>query len=250
VEGTIICEGDSVELDVEGRADTYDWLLSPYLSSLSVSNPVAFPPATTTFTVIASLATCEPDTATVTVHILTAPVIITDTQIEYFAGQDVKLHVFVDGQSNYIYEWMSNSNISCYTCNNPIFYPEGVDTLTVLVTDTETGCSSLETIYFNLLEDCPEELISVPNIFTPNGDGINDRIKIFLSETLKDEIYSYRIFNRWGTLLFETEESHEGWDGTFKGRDMPIGTYIYMVEAPCVVNGGRIVKKGDFVLMR
>lgn len=250
LEDVTICEGEETELIVEGRADTYNWDSSPYLSDLTIENPIATPPATSTFTVIASIATCEPDTESVVVNVIPAPVISVENMIDFFPGQEVELDVSVEGQGIYEYNWSPNTGISCITCSNPIVTPQGSDAYTVIVTDIDTGCTTEETVEFNILDSCPEDLIAVPNIFTPNGDGVNDRIEIFLSSTLNDEIYSYRIFNRWGTMVYETTDRSEGWDGTFKGRDMPAGVYIYLIEAPCAIDGGRIIKKGDFVLVR
>jgi gliding motility-associated-like protein len=251
LEDVTICEGEETELFVDGRADTYNWSPSPDLSSLTIENPIASPSSTTTFTVIASLATCEPDTESVVVNVLPAPIISMSSNIDYFPGQEVELDVSVDGQGIYEYNWSPNTGISCITCSNPIVTPEGSETYIVIVTDIDTGCSSEKSVQFNILDKCPEELITVPNIFTPNGDGVNDRIEIFLSSTLNNEIYSYRIFNRWGSLVFETNDNREGWDGTFRGRNLPDGVYIYVVEAPCnIEGGGRIIKKGDFLLLR
>lgn len=250
IDDVTICEGEDVELVVEGRADIYNWLPSPDLSSLTIENPIASPTDTATFTVIATLATCEPDTESVVVNVIPSPFISLSSVINYFPGQEVGLDVLVSGTGIYAYNWSPNTNISCITCSNPVVTPDGSEGYTVVVTDLATGCSSESTVQFNLLDECPEELISVPNIFTPNGDGYNDRMEMFLSPTLTNEIYSYRIFNRWGTLVFETTDSNEGWDGTFNGRDLPGGVYVYLIEAPCEITGGRIIKKGDFVLMR
>lgn len=250
IDDVTICEGEEVELVVEGRADTYNWSPSPDLSNLTIGNPVAFPTETSTFTVIASIATCEPDTESVVVNVIPAPDLSLTNNVEYFPGQVVQLDVTVNGTGVYEYNWSPFDGLSCITCSNPVVTPGAYETYTVIVTNLDSGCSEEEHVVFNLLEECPDDLISVPNIFTPNGDGFNDKIEIYLSSVLNSEIMSYKIFNRWGTMVFETTESSEGWDGTFKGRDMPAGVYIYLVEAPCHITGGRIIKKGDFVLMR
>jgi len=250
MEDVTICEGIELELIVEGRADIFNWEPSFYLSSLTIENPIAFPPYTSTFTVIATLATCEPDTASVVVNVIPAPVIVMNDFMNYFPGKDVELDVSIEGEGVYDYFWTPFNNISCVTCINPIITPQGTEDYNIVVTDIETGCSSEATVTFSVLGECPQELITVPNIFTPNSDGYNDIIKMFLSSSLSSEIYSYRIFNRWGQLVFETNNSNEGWDGRFKGRKMSEGVYIYIIEAPCELEGGRIIKKGDFVLKR
>ena len=96
---------------------------------------------------------------------------------------------------------------------------------------------------------CPPELIGVPNIFTPNHDGINDELKMELSPSMS-EIFTFKIFDRWGALVFETQDHNEGWDGNYRGEPAPNGVYIYFIEAPCEVNGRRMMKKGDVTIIR
>lgn len=250
LEDVTVCKGEGVMLTVEGQADAYQWFPSPALSSLEVENPIASPSNSTTFTVVASFASCEPDTASATVYVLPNPQIIMESEVSFFPGQEVRLHASVDGFGDYTYLWSPDTAISCIMCNNPIVTPSGSETYVVTVTDKETGCSAEKSVHLKLLNECPEELISIPNIFTPNGDGVNESIKLYFSSVLNNEIYSFKIFDRWGTLVFETTNSHEAWDGKYNGRDLPSGVYIYLVEAPCEVTGGRIMKKGDFLLLR
>jgi len=58
--------------------------------------------------------------------------------------------------------------------------------------------------------------IKVPNAFTPNGDGLNDEFRIMNAGIL--ELMEFKIYNRWGELVFETNDITKGWDGTFKGK--------------------------------
>lgn len=76
----------------------------------------------------------------------------------------------------------------------------------------------------------PDGFIYVPSAFTPNGDGLNDT---FFPVTfgLENPIYSFRVFNRWGEQLFESQTQGEGWDGTFEGKKVPEGVYVYNIFA-------------------
>ncbi len=70
--------------------------------------------------------------------------------------------------------------------------------------------------------------IMIPNAFSPNGDGQND---IFMIRNITDEkLIDFRIFNRWGTIMFRTNNPSDGWDGSFKGEMQPIGTYGYVIR--------------------
>jgi len=68
----------------------------------------------------------------------------------------------------------------------------------------------------------------IPNAFSPNGDGINDIFKI--ANFTNQKLIEFKVFNRWGTILFTTEDPSSGWDGTFKGKDEPFGVYGYVIR--------------------
>lgn len=80
----------------------------------------------------------------------------------------------------------------------------------------------------NEVQIVPAISIYVPNTFTPNGDGINDTFGI-TGEAVKS--FSMQIFNRWGQLLFESDNTELKWDGTFQGEPVPQGSYAYKITA-------------------
>ncbi len=96
--------------------------------------------------------------------------------------------------------------------------------------------------------------IFVPNAFTPNADGHNE---VFKAESLslyklsdnKDLQFTFRIFNRWGQLLFETHDVNAGWDGTYNGKEAPLGVYVYTIEGHGL-EGSRFYLNGTFNLLR
>jgi gliding motility-associated-like protein len=91
-----------------------------------------------------------------------------------------------------------------------------------------------------------ESVLAVPNAFTP-GSGANNEFKIIKRgiATLK----YFRIFNRWGNLIFETTDIDKGWNGEFKGVPQPFGVYVYQIEA--VTNTGtEFQKHGNVTLIR
>jgi adhesin/invasin len=89
--------------------------------------------------------------------------------------------------------------------------------------------------------------IYVPRVFTPNGDGVNDILKPILVGITTFHYMS--IYNRWGNLIFTTEDPNQGWDGTFKGVPQPIETYLWIAEG-IDDNGRKIVAKGMVSLAR
>jgi gliding motility-associated-like protein len=91
-----------------------------------------------------------------------------------------------------------------------------------------------------------------PNIFSPNGDGINDAFRGYAAQGVDMREYELLVFDRWGNLLFETRSLEEGWDGRYDIRELDPGVYVYWVRA-AVINCGQLrdfFKKGDVTLIR
>lgn len=93
----------------------------------------------------------------------------------------------------------------------------------------------------------PGDIIRLPNAFTPNGDGFNDEFGIIFAGNM--EILSFKIFNRWGNLVFRTSDIKEKWDGIFKDKPQNHGTYVYYIKGRNE-NGEILEYKGNFSLIR
>ena len=79
-----------------------------------------------------------------------------------------------------------------------------------------------------MLEDVDEDCISIPNAFTPNGDGVNDT---WIIENIDMFPQSYlHVYNRWGQIVFESKGINDPWDGKFNNKFVPTGTYLYVLE--------------------
>jgi gliding motility-associated-like protein len=88
--------------------------------------------------------------------------------------------------------------------------------------------------------------IYIPNAFTPNGDAVNDILKVYGS-IIKD--IHLMIFNQWGEKLFESDSQDRGWDGTHKGKQQPSGVYMYVCRLN-LIDGTTVDKKGIINLIR
>lgn len=109
-----------------------------------------------------------------------------------------------------------------------------------------TGCPGLCSEGIVFLEIGDESICDVPNIITPNNDGIND---IFFIPCLSSNLFpnnKVAIFNEWGATIFEESPYSNTWDGTFNGQPIPIGTYFYVVE----FGNGRNPEKGFLTIKR
>jgi len=112
----------------------------------------------------------------------------------------------------------------------------------VTVTD-ENGCSAADTAWVPVAPCCD---VFLPNAFTPNGDGKNDIYKAIAKGP--QQAFDFRIFNRWGNLVFMTSKDKEGWDGTCNGQPAELGSYYYILRYDCA-GEGRILK-GAVMLVR
>ncbi len=111
------------------------------------------------------------------------------------------------------------------------------------VTD-QYGCTSSDSLYITPHPCCN---VYFSNAFTPNGDGKND---VFKPITIgHHDVAYFRIFNRWGQLIFSSSSENNGWDGTVDGKPADLGTYFYSIRYQCV-NGMYFEDKGEVVLIR
>lgn len=90
-------------------------------------------------------------------------------------------------------------------------------------------------------------MFQIPNAFTPNGDGLNDNFKPLITQDVNN--YIFRIFNRFGQIVFETSKLFYGWNGKINGRLQSSGTYIYQVKFNDTDNNPQIFE-GSFLLIR
>ena len=86
----------------------------------------------------------------------------------------------------------------------------------------------------------------VPNAFTPDGDGMNDVLYVRSSVGYQMD---FKIFDRWGELVFESHDVKHGWDGTFKGKKLEPGVFDYYLKFTCY-NKEVFFKKGNITLIR
>ena len=113
----------------------------------------------------------------------------------------------------------------------------------VLVTDS-LGCAESDYVFVKVYEGPTYYL---PNAFTPDGNGLND-IFMPIPVGIKSTDY-FRVFNRYGVLMFETRQWMKGWDGTIKGKPAASGTYVWMVKG-IDKNGNLVEMKGTVILLR
>ncbi|HXH20181.1 MAG TPA: PKD domain-containing protein [Chitinophagales bacterium] len=242
---TTICFGDTANLFSSG-GDTMYWTPGNYVSQPNSFNTVAFPPVTTTFVAHITNGVCPYDLAEVEVTVLSPPDVQTIDNTTILRGTNIQLVTTVDRYDSII--WTPADSLSCTFCLSPFATPDESITYRISVFD-EYGCTNYDEVTIDVEVQCKEDQIWVASAFTPNGDGIND--KAFVRLIGLERLNYFKVFDRWGKLIFETTQPSKGWDGTSKddGQKLNTGVYVYVAEAVCWYRQ-TIVKSGNITLIK
>ncbi|MCB0562788.1 MAG: gliding motility-associated C-terminal domain-containing protein [Phaeodactylibacter sp.] len=150
---------------------------------------------------------------------------------EILLGDSLALQPDILGSPPFSYQWLGDTlgALSCTGCASPRLRPFDDAYYYLALTDAN-GCTVLDSIAIRVLKD---REVYLPNAFSPNGDGRNDTF--FPQSRQAEEIPIFRVFTRWGALVFEatntfTNDNRAGWDGTFKGKTLSPAVYTYVVE--------------------
>lgn len=229
----VMCIGQSRQLIANG-ATTYQWSPAATLSAANIPNPVATPTTTTVYRVIGFDAySCFQDTAFVTVGVGNYPVVNIGRDTVVATGTLLNLAPTVTNGPITLWSWTPTNDLSCTNCPAPIATAKKDICYNVTATNA-FGCSGKDTICIRVF--CESAQVFIPNAFTPDGDGINDVLTVRASGVKL--VKTFRIFNRWGQLVFEKSafppnaDSH-GWDGKVKGVAAPPDVYVYTCEVVC-----------------
>jgi gliding motility-associated-like protein len=158
-------------------------------------------------------------------------------------GQNTPMNV--NFGPSYTYTWSPTENLSCDHCPYAVSSSTANITYTVEVEDNMGCFRAAHTFSVNV---DPVTSIDVPTAFTPNGDGVND--VIYVDGWGIKKLNYFKIFNRWGQLLFESYDIKVGWDGTYKGVPQNMETYIYQASAEGYIPGTLMEKTSSFRLIR
>ncbi|MGE0636438.1 MAG: PKD domain-containing protein [Bacteroidia bacterium] len=234
-----ICNGESLQLSVSGGT-SFVWTPTDGLDNPNIGNPLASPDETTTYTVVATDANGCEATAQLTVEVLAAPTAgftahyipscegIVGQFTNGSTGAETFLWVFANGDTSTLENPEQNFNVGPGTIVTLIVYNGEGCVDTAVVDFSATNYSNIE---FDLL---------VPNIITPNADGLNDCFQPGFEGEF-NECFTLKIFNRWGALIFESIAQGDCWDGRTKaGNPVDSGTYFYLLE----ING---IEKAGFM---
>ena len=183
---------------------------------------------------------CNVDTAITLVNNDIPPVTILNTDITINIGE--MLSLTATNAPDYL--WTPAESLSCADCATPTARP--LESTTYIVT-TVTGQNCIKSDTLHVYVSHSQSLF-VPNAFTPNSDGANEVFRAKVKGVAK---YRLAIFNRWGELLFETNDPLSGWNGRYKNMLQPIGAYVYLIEYTYLGKEEKVLaQKGTFMLLK
>lgn len=240
IENQSVCEGESISLELGDVFEEAIWILKVQQDTL-IGRAITFTPLQSdTLTIRAVSATGCIITKEIQIKLNTLPIIDAGNDVSILNGESTNL--LATGGISYI--WSPPLGLSNAFIANPIASPSLSTTYTVIGIDAN-NCTGEDKVSVFV-----KETIFVPNLFSPNGDGNNDYLKVY-GTNLKE--ISLKIYDTQGTLLYNSSSLQEvltkGWDGTYNGRTMPQGSYLWSISGE-FLDGTQFTNDGNFTLIR
>ncbi len=238
---TTLCYGDTARLSASGGI-SYQWTPTKGLSSPNIPAPLASPLDTTLYRVaVRDNKGCpKPSYQSVRVNVRPRVRVSAGNDTVVVVGQPLKLTA--SGGDRYL--WSPPAGLDDPSSATPTAMLRS-DARYILKAIQGPGCFALDTVKIRVFLTTPN--IFVPTAFTPNGDRLNDRltpIPVGISD-----FEFFRIFNRWGQLVFSTQRIGEGWDGVFRGIPQGNETFSWQVRGRDYL-GNTLFRKGTSTLIR
>ncbi|MBE7174412.1 MAG: gliding motility-associated C-terminal domain-containing protein [Williamsia sp.] len=243
-----VCKGRAVPLQASGGR-AYLWSPAAGLSNVSVYNPLASPDVSTKYTVaITDSLGCSANQF-ITVNVLNKIAVRAGISGAQVLCQPADSATFTDGSQGAITGWhwkfgngsvsaLQNPPLQHYTTINSTGY-----TVILAVADS-VGCADTAYHFVKVVNNC---FITVPSAFTPNGDGVNDYL--YPLNAYKATELSFRVFSRYGQLLFASHDWQKKWDGRRNGLPLPAGVYVWQLNYTDALHQ-KIASHGSALLIR
>ena len=247
----VTCYGIPLQLNASGGT-SYQWSPPLYLSDAGIASPVVRLPGPGSYRYILSVTSngCSAVAHdTIFVKMLSPVKVFAGNDQTVALNQDVQLTAVDVNNSGFTnYSWSPGFGLNNAFIKDPVARfgsSPGINGITYTVTArTGEGCTASDDVNIKVFSK-PE--LYVPTAFTPNGDGTNDELKI-VPAGIKELKY-FRVFNRFGELVFTTANPSNGWNGTYKGQPQDAATFVWMAEG-VAFDGAVLFRKGTVVLIR
>ncbi len=236
---TLVCQGSNIVINASG-ANTYTWTDG---TNTYTTNGINVPAtANVTYTLTGQTEACVSNTI---IGVNVSPsitVLISATPNNSIAiGDQVQLNA--SGASNYT--WVPVTGLDNPNSPSPKASPVVTTTYCAIGIDNSGVCSDSACIRIYVDTRCPE--LFVPNVFSPNNDGVNDKLQVYGTKCVKE--FKMVIFDRWGEKVFETDDANATWDGTYNGKDMSGATFVYYIKG-LYKDDRPIDLKGNFTIVK
>ncbi|MBO9572698.1 MAG: gliding motility-associated C-terminal domain-containing protein, partial [Chitinophagaceae bacterium] len=236
----IICYDDTTHINGYTDGSSFVWQPSLDLINNNTTTPDAHPLTTRIYTLLGFDTLGCPKPGSDQVLITVRP------EINAFAGNDTAVVINqplqLNGSGAEFYSWSPEGGLSRTSISNPI--AELSKNMTyIMKAYTSEGCFAYDTINIQVFKTMPD--IFVPNAFAPTGQNNELRPKAVGISSLD----YFRVFNRWGQMVFQTSQFNKGWDGRIGGVIQNTGTYVWMVSGTDYT-GRKVIKRGTAVLIR
>jgi gliding motility-associated-like protein len=211
---------------------------------------VVAPATTTTYTIqsVADAACTTTIISIATVNVRPAIEGIRYPTVDAFAFVQTPLSARILG-NNYTYSWSPATGLDLPNIQDPVF-DNGTSVQYKITLTSDSGCVTVDTVLVHIINAADTNLapsLFVPKAWSPNKDGKNDRLYPFTYHIR--QLKYFRIFDRWGRLVFETNIIGNGWDGVFNGTPQVMDVYTWTVEA--IGDDNSVIKRsGNSILLR
>jgi len=227
---TNLCNGKSLVIEpISSNADSYLWNTGATSPTLTVTGPG-------TYYLEVTQQGCK---ASDTIHIEALSSYVTILQEDTVICNNMPITISASSNLESAFSWNDGTTGSALVPTESGQY---------VVTAVNRCGSFTDEVTIEVI-DCVC-LVKIPDAFTPNGDGLNDVMAPVVAPGCNIQAFNFRIYNRFGQLVFTGIRPGQGWDGYFKGRPAETGTYMYYLDYKDVYSGNSIQLKGDVTLMR
>ncbi|MDZ4666071.1 MAG: gliding motility-associated C-terminal domain-containing protein [Bacteroidota bacterium] len=232
-----VCRGSSVKLS-SGGSNQFVWAPATHLNNSLTAQPYASPNETTVYTVQVSDGGFCTETATCLVIVYDTPTVN--------AGEDFSMNIddpmYLNAKGTGALKWVLGDGVLCHDCPNSQILPQNSGCYQIQATG-ENGCYAIDEVCIEITKDWS---VYIPNVFTPNFDGLNDAFIVYGVGISDIEV---TIFDRWGEQIYHDNQQTKGWDGTVRDSEGKQDVYQYLVSFKAI-DGKKHTKTGHVTLLK
>ncbi len=235
---TLVCKWDAVALSAAAPGSTVVWQ-----QAVPGNNVTVYPSQNTTYTATATDALGCTNTDHINISVRDFKAALTATPNPVMSGTVATLTSSANNSFNAIAWSPSEFFQNQQAATQSILITDSSKTFSVVLQSAD-GCRDTASVFVTVNDNTKE--LFIPNAFTPNNDGKNDIFKVYGTSVKSVEI---SVYNQWGNLMIQTRDNNRGWDGTYKGKQQPVGIYLYAIKIQ-LYNNGTIIRNGTISLVR